>query len=182
MKASERRMLIVLGAVAALCGGAILSQRLLQMQHGVERKENGLRLRQMEADALLAEADLWQQRLAWLDANQPEMASENQASESLLDALLKSAAKHSLTVQKQQLHESVAGAFHNDVGVTLTVRGTFSAVFRWMHEIQSPDAFCSVPQLQMTADNADPALVIAKVRFRRLMVPAHAKTSEESSS
>lgn len=182
MKASERRMLIVLGVVGSLCGGAILSQRLLQMQHGVERKENGLRLRQMETDALLAEADLWQQRLAWLDASQPAMASENQASESLLEALLTSAGKHSLQVQKQQLHESVVGPFHHDVGVTLTVRGPFSAVFRWMHEIQSPESFCSVPQLQMTADNADPALVIAKVRFRRLMVPAQAKSPEEKSS
>ncbi|WP_395718930.1 hypothetical protein [Prosthecobacter sp.] len=181
MKASERRLLTLLGVVAALCGGAILTRHLLQMQHAVERKERGLQLRRMEADALLREAGLWQQRLTWLDSTQPELTSENQASEELLEGLLQAAAAHSLQVQKKQLHEPAAGVFHQDVGVTLTVRGTFSAVFRWVHAIQLPESFCAVPRLQMSADSADPNLVVVSVRFSRLLVPAQPRSPEGTS-
>lgn len=172
MKASERRLLIVLGVLAAVCGGIVLTQRLLRLQHGIERREQALELKQMEAQAMLAESELWQQRLDWLQATQPVMTSENQASEELLEALLNSAAKHGLTVQKKQLREPVASSFYREVGVTLTVKGVLPAAFRWMHEVLSPESFCAVTQLKVVPDSGDPTNVVATVHFSRLHAPA----------
>ncbi len=172
MKASERRLLTILTVLAVVCGGAILSQRLLRLQHAVERREQTLELKQMEARAMLAEAGLWQQRLTWLHAEQPGMTSENQASEELLEALLASAASHSLLVQKKQLHEPVSNAFHREVGVTLTVKGALPSVFRWMHAVLSPESFCAVPQMKVVLDDTDPSNVIATIHFSRLHAPA----------
>jgi hypothetical protein len=174
MKASERRLLLILSVLAALCGGAILSQRLLLLQHAIERREQTLDLKQMEAHVMLAESELWQQRLDWLQTTQPAMTSENQASNELLEALLTSAAAHMLTVQKKQLHEAVASSFYREVGVTLTVKGVLPAVFRWLHTVQSPESFFAVTQLKVIPDSADPANVIATIHFSRLHAPATA--------
>ncbi len=171
MKASERRLIMILAVLAAVCGGAVLSQRLLRLQHGIERREQTLELRQMEAQALLAETDLWQQRLDWLQTSQPPMTGENEASQELLEGLLTSASAHGLVVQKKQLHEPVSSKFYREVGVTLTVKGALPSVFRWMHQILSPESFCVVTELKVVPDGTDPASVVAIIHFSRLHAP-----------
>lgn len=178
MKPSERRSIAALAVLAAICGGAILIQRLLNAQHALERREHTLKLRQMEAKAVMADSELWQQRLAWLNSSQPPLESENQASEELLESLLGAAEEHQLRVQKKQLHEPAAGMHHREIAVTLTVKGALPAVFRWLHTVQSPDSFCAVPQLKVVPDGADPAQVVATVRFSRLHAPAIVEVSQ----
>jgi len=171
MKASEKRMIMILVVLAAVCGGAILSQRLLRLQHGIERREQSLELKRAESNAILAEADLWKQRLAWLQTTQPPMKSENEASKELLEELLSSATAKGLTVQKQQLHELVSAEFYREVGVTLTVKGALPAVFRWMHQVLVPKSFYLVAKLKVVPDSADPASVTAIIDFSRLYGP-----------
>lgn len=171
MKPSERRLILILAVLAALCGGAILTQHLTRAGNALERREQTLKLRRMETDALMADAGLWQQRLTWLESTQPPLDSENQASEELLGGLLAAAAERGLMVQKKQLHEPASGAHHREIAVTLTVKGSLPSVFQWMHRVQSPTAFCAVPQLKIIPDGEDPSLVVATVRFSRLHAP-----------
>ena len=177
MKDSERRLIMILGVLAAVCGGVVLTQRLLRMQHGIERREQALELRQMEAQAILAETDLWQQRLEWLQVSQPPMTSENEASQELLEGLLTSATAQGLVVHRKQLHEGVSEKFYREVGVTLAVKGGLPAVFRWMHQFLSPESFCVVTELKVVPDSADPASVVATIHFSRLHAPAMAASS-----
>lgn len=168
MKASERKLLLVLGVLTAVCAGAILSQRLLMKQQSIERREHTFELKRMESEAMMAEAGLWEQRLEWLRARQPVMASVNQASEKLLETLVSSASSHGLLVQKKQLHEPVTAAFYRETGVTLTLKGQLASVFRWMHGLLAPEFFRVVSQLKITPDAANPAEVIAVVHFSQL--------------
>ncbi|MFZ2276552.1 MAG: GspMb/PilO family protein [Prosthecobacter sp.] len=175
MKASELRLLMILGVLAALCGGALLSQRLLRKQHAIERREQALELRQMEMQSMLTEVEMWRQRLNWLQTTQPAMTSENQASEQLLETLLATAAANGLTVQKKQLHEPVTAAFYREVGVTLTIRGPLPSVFRWMHGLLAPASFRVIPQVKITPDAANPADVVAILHISQLLAPAVAQ-------
>ena len=182
MKASEKRLILVLVVLAAVCGGAILSPRLLRQQHALERREQALELKRTESVAILAEADLWKQRLDWLQTTQPSMSSENDASKELLEGLLSSAATLGLTVQKQLLHEPVNAEFYREVGVTLTVKGTLPAVFRWMHQVLSPETFCMVAGLKVVPDSADTSNVVATVHFSRLYGPTVASAEPPASA
>jgi len=171
MKASEKRLILILVVLAVVSGGAILSQRLLRMQRGLERREQTLEVKREESSMVLAESELWRQRLNWLQTSQPPMTSENDASKELLDGLLSSAATLGLTVQKQQLHEPVSAEFYREVGVTLTVKGELPAVFRWMHQVLSPESFCMVAGLKVVPDSKDTSHVVATVHFSRLYGP-----------
>jgi hypothetical protein len=175
MKASELRLIMILGVLTALCMGVVLSQYLLRQQRAIERRQQTLELQQMEGRAMLTEAEMWKQRLDWLQSAQPAMTSENLASEELLEMLLKSATAQGLTVQKQQLHEPVTAAYYREVGVTLTVRGPMASVFRWMHGLLAPAAFRVVSYLKMTPDAANPADVVTMIHISQLHAPAVAQ-------
>jgi hypothetical protein len=178
MKPSEKRLIMVLAILAAISGGVILTQRLLGRQHGLERREQTLELRRTEAVAMLAEADLWKQRLEWLQASQPSMTSDNEASKELLEGLLSSAATNNVTVQKKQLHEPVNADFYREIGVTLTVKGALPPIFRWMYRLLSPESFCRVTAFKVVPDSAEPSSVVATIRFSRLYLPAVAAVEE----
>lgn len=175
MKPSEKRLIMLLVVLTAVCGGVILTQRLLARQHGLERREQTLELRRMEAAAMLAEADLWKQRLQWLQASQPAMTSDNEASEELLEGLLSSAASNNVTVQKKLLHEPVSADFYRDISVTLTVKGDLPPIFRWIYRLLSPESFCRVTLFKVVPDPADPSTVVATIRFSRLYLPTVAE-------
>ncbi len=177
MKASERRLIAILAVLAAICGGAIMAQKLLNRQHSLDRQQQTLDLQQMEATAMLAESDLWKARLDWLKANQPSMTSETVATEKLLDEMLDSAAKNKLTVQKRQLHESNKQPFYSEVGVTLTVMGDLPDVFRWLHSLLSPESFRLVSQLKIAPDAKDNSKVDVTVRINRRHAPVITSTA-----
>lgn len=167
MKASERRLIAILAVLAAVCGGAILSQSLLRKQRELERRSQALELQQMEATAMLAEADLWKARLEWMRSNQPPQTSDNQAQQALLDEMLAAAAKHNLVVQKKTLHEASHQAFYNEVGVTFVMDGDLPDFFRWLHGMLSPDSFRMVSLLKIAPDAQDKAKINFTVRFNR---------------
>lgn len=179
MKASECRLLMILGVLAAVCGAVVLSQRLLRQQRVIERREQTLELQQMEGRAMLTEAEMWKQRLDWLQSAQPAMESENQASEELLETLLGAANAQGLTVQKKLLHEPVTAAYYREVGVTLTIRGPLPSIFRWMHGLLAPAAFRAVSQMKITPDAANPSDVVAIVHISQLHAPAMAHESTQ---
>lgn len=181
MKASERRLIAILIVLAAVCGGAILSQSLLRRQRDLDNRQHALDLQQMEASAMLAEASLWKARLDWLKTNQPSMTSENQASQALLDEMLATAAAHQLTVQKKQLHEATPASSYHEIGVTLTVLGDLPDVFRWMHEVLSPESFRLASQFKILPDATDKTKVLVTARINRRYTPviAAADTSTE---
>jgi Tfp pilus assembly protein PilO len=180
MKASERRLLTILGVLASVCAAALLSQRLLGKQRALDQREHAMELQQAEADALLAEAPLWSARLDWLKTNQPAMTSENQASQDLLDELVATTSANHLTVQKKQLHEAAQQSFYNEVGVTITVQGDLPDLFRWLHGLLSPESFRLVSQLRITPDAKDQSKIVATLRINRRHSPAIATTTSAS--
>lgn len=172
MKPGERRLIAILGVLAAVCGAAIMAQMLLRKQSSLERRQQTLELKRMEAEAMLAESALWKARLEWLRANQPAMTSENQASQDLLDEILAAAAQQRLTVQKKQLHEAARTTFFNEVGVTLTLTGDLPDVFRWLHGLLAPESFRMVSYLKILPDTQDATKVTVIARINRRHAPA----------
>ena len=172
MKPGERRLIAILCVLAAISGGAIMSQMLLRKQSSLGRKQQTLELKRMEAEAMLGEASLWKARLDWLKANRPSMTSENQASQELLDEVLAAAARQNLTVQKKQLHEATQTSFFHEVGVTLTLTGELPDVFRWLHGLLAPESFRMVSYLKILPDAQDASKVTVIARINRRHAPA----------
>lgn len=179
MKASEQRLVAILAVLAAVCGGAILSQSLLRKQKELDRRAQALELKQAEAAAMLAEGALWKDRYDWLKATQPPMTSGSQATQDLLQEMLATAASHNLVVQKQQLLETTRQAYYHEVGVTLTLLGDLPDFFRWLHGMLSPESFRMVSLLKIVPDTQDKSKIVFTVRLNRRYAPALTAVEEE---
>ncbi|MEZ5385122.1 MAG: GspMb/PilO family protein [Prosthecobacter sp.] len=178
MNSRERRLIFLLMTLAALCAGAIATQSLLKKQRMLARREDSLTLKKQESAAMLAEAGLWKSRLQWLQAHQPPVSSDNQASQALLDELLASASQNDLTVQKKQLHETIQTGFYREIGVTLTLAGDVPDVFRWLHGLLSPESFRMVSLLKIIPDPQAPSKVSVTSRISRRHAPLISAAAE----
>ncbi len=171
MKASERRLLTLFLVLAAVMGAVLTSQRLLNWDHRLDRRERELELSRMESEALLSESAQWQARREWLEFAQPKATSGLDASKSLLDTLRISAEKNGLEITKTQLEEEDKNVYHRQFGVSFSMTGKLPDLLVWLHAMQSPEAFYVVPQLRITPNKENTELVDVQVRIQRWYAP-----------
>jgi hypothetical protein len=171
MKESEKRLLILSLGLMAVIGGIILSQKLRSWQRLLATQETALAAERVDSDALLAEAPLWKERGEWLAQHQPVTPDPQGADSELLETLLVKAQAAGISVVNKQFQEQVKNEFYQQVGVTLTVKGDLSNVFRWIYSAQSPSEFRVVPYLKITPDKEDAAKVVCAVQFWRWYQP-----------
>jgi hypothetical protein len=99
------------------------------------------------------------------------MTDPQGADTELLESLLVKAQAAGVSVVNKQFQEQVKNEFYQQAGVTLTVKGDLSNVFRWIYSAQSPSEFRVVPYLKVTPDKDDPAKVVCAVQFWRWYQP-----------
>jgi len=177
MKDSEKRLLILSLGLLAVIGGLILSQRLRTWQRAITTQEQALVAERMESDALLAEAPEWKQRGEWLAEHQPVAKDIQGADSELLDTLVDKAQAAGISVVTRQFQEPVKNEYFQQAGVTITVKGDLSNVFRWIYSVQSPADFRVVPYLKITPDKEDAAKVTCAVQFWRWYKPPPSKAT-----
>lgn len=171
MKSSERRLLIVFLVLAAVMGGALLSQRLLQWDHRLDRMARDLELAKMESDVLIAQAPYWKASSEWIQRTQPVAASGFDAETHMLQTFEHAAKGAGFDVQKTQVVEVAETGYYRQYGVTLTVKGNLTKMLEWIHATLVPSEFYVVPRLKITPDKGESQDVVATVTFLRRYAP-----------
>lgn len=180
MQPNEKRLVIACVSIATVLGLLLLTQQLIQWQKRLDRQERQIELMQLEADTLLADAPLWHERSDWLSQTQPVASDELEANKEL-DHIVGLARQEGLTILSQQLQEPVRNDHYLQIGVSLSVKGELSALFRWMHILLVPTEFRFAPVLKVTPDKQDPTMVVAQIQFWRRYAPTFASHSNATS-
>ncbi len=107
--------------------------------------------------------------------HQPVAQNDLDADNELFESLLAKAQAAGVSVVTKQFQEQVKTEFFQQAGVTLTVKGDLSNVFRWIYSVLSPGDFRVVPYLKITPDKDDAAKVVCAVQFWRWYQPPSAK-------
>ncbi len=176
MKGSEKRLLIFSLGLLAVIGGLILSQKLQSWQRAITIQEQALAAEREDSNALLAEAPAWKERGEWLALHQPIAKNDLDADNELFETLLAKAQASGVSVVAKQYQEQVKNEYFQQAGVTLTVKGDLSSVFRWIYSVLSPEDFRVVPYLKLTPDKEDATKVVCAVQFWRWYQPPATKT------
>lgn len=163
MKKSER---ILLGVFAVLfiviIGGGALAYGLSHYR-GIQEETARLHDRLVEMNEAINEGAEWQRRSEWLDTAVPVLASRQEASSRLLEALQKEAEKAGLVLAGREFLETPkelgedgqplteGEGYFDKATVRLTLSGVKEqALFAWMHAVQQPRSFLGVTRLQMS--------------------------------
>ncbi|MCE9518561.1 MAG: hypothetical protein K8R87_03190 [Verrucomicrobia bacterium] len=176
MKDSEKKLLTLSVGLLAVIGGLMITKTLQSWQRAITIQEQALAAERQDSDDLLADLPNWKKRGEWLAQHQPVAKNDLDADNELFETLLAKAQASGVSVVSKQYQEQVKNEFFQQAGVTLTVKGELSNVFRWIYSVLSPQDFRVVPYLKLTPDKEDPTKVVCAVQFWRWYQPPASKT------
>lgn len=112
-------------------------------------------LKQQESDnrMYLLNGPLMEKLNDWLDKNMPYTNSAGKAQGQLLDDLRNSALDAGLRVENENPLESQALSHHNEVSVSLRIRGDQEVLIGWLLTLQSPEKFTAIKAVELELDS-----------------------------
>lgn len=156
MNPRELRLAIALIAILVIGGGWVVFKRLGAWKTSLERREVALAQRKVEADGLLQQRDFWNLRSEWLNSNQKDYTTRNDADTQLLNYVRDSAQANDVTLSLSQLGDPAQAPGVRAATITVDANGDYAKVWRWLHTLQSdPTAFISVQGLTIKPNVED---------------------------
>ena len=123
--------------------------------------------RRMEADDLLAQKDFWNQRFTWLTEKQPLFTRRGEVDGRFLEQLDASASAHGVKMTQTQPIEPSERAGLVSSTFTIEARADWETMNKWLHDLQKPDAYISIPTLTMTPNDEDTSQVIVNMNVQK---------------
>ncbi|MDZ4287199.1 MAG: hypothetical protein U0984_04535 [Prosthecobacter sp.] len=166
MTKREQRLALGFGVVMIAGGAFVGLTQLKAWKQRVDVRSLALDTRRAEAHELLAEKDSWEQRSAWLQQKQPMYTKRSEADLTVLNLIRDSASSHSVTVQVQPMEPSERPGMTSS-SMTVEAKGDLAAVLKWLHGIQEPNTFISIPALSMVPNEEDTSQVIVNMTVQK---------------
>ncbi len=167
MTSSEQRLALALGAIIAIGGAFIGLTKLKSWKLRVDARSLEVQTRRAEADDLLSQQAFWEERLAWLEEKQPLYTRRSEADLGLLELVQSSAAKHNVTLTQNQPVPPSEREGLTSANMNVEARASWEAMNRWLHELQQPETFLSIPALTMTPNEEDTTEVIVNMNLQK---------------
>lgn len=167
MTAREQRLGLGFAAILLIGGGFVGLKQLRMWKQRVDVRAMTLESRRTEAEELLSEKDFWQERSAWLQEKQPLFTKHSEADLALLDLVRESAAKYDVKLGQTQPLQPSERVGLTSASMHVEAQGDFKAVMKWLHSIQEPTAFISVPKLALTPNEQDTSQVMVNMDLQK---------------
>ncbi len=166
MNAREQRLALAFIALLIGGGAALAFTQMGKWKKDLERRENQLSLKKVEAEELLKQQAFWKTRSEWLTAQQPVWSGRKGADDELNKLISDSAKKAGVTLlgTQQENPEELNGMTAAGL-VVAEAKGPMEKILRWLSNLQMPeghqncDAFISIKGLTMKPDQEDTAIV-----------------------
>jgi hypothetical protein len=170
LTAKEKRLLIgLLGAIFVLLnvvGLQAFLNRQRDLQSGIVRLQGEL----AEGRAILEEKSVWQERAAWLDANQPGDDTTTTDDDAKFYEFVETSAKNAgLTYTRRDAGQQPSAGAYAEVTDSSQVKGKMESLVKWLNELQQPESFRAIKQISVKS--GEPPEVIAEVEVARWYRP-----------
>lgn len=167
MTAREQRL--ALGFATLLIGGVawIGFEQLMAWKKRLDAGARSLEVVKAEAEELLAQQSLWDERTGWLAKQQPAFTTRADSENSLLGIVNESVSRNGLTILKTQPTEPIERPGMVAATIVMDVRAELEKVMRWLYELQQPSAFLSIPAMRLIPDPEDSSKVILSLSVQR---------------
>lgn len=143
LTASERRLALILGLLLFTVANLVLWNYLTSLRSELITEKARQSSAQMEHRTWLGQRDLWNQRMEWLEKNQPGATSPS----ALLESVQQAAQKHGIEIKDPKLVSPNRQPLYLEIAVGLSAFGTMEKLTAWLSEIQRPDVFRLLKQL-----------------------------------
>lgn len=167
MTANEQRLALGLGAVVVLGGAFIGLTKLRTWKHSVDVSSIEMETRRVEAEELMAQKDFWNERFTWLTEKQPLFTNRGEVDGNFLSQLEDSAAARGVKLQQTQPREPSERAGLVSSTFSIEAIASWEVMNQWLHDLQKPDAYISIPSLTMVTNDEDTTMVIVSMNIQK---------------
>ncbi len=173
MKASEKRLLFALLGMLFLGAAVIGSDHYFDRRDLLVAERTELENEWVVIETLFEEKETWEVRSAWLAQNQPPFTTAEEVEQSIYqEALAKDI--DGVTTSKQTLLPTLTTPDYVQAGVALTASGELKDVFRWLYDLNRPEAFRVIRNLKVAPDKETPEKILATFELLRWYSPPEA--------
>lgn len=159
------------GALFLLVNLAVLrlvTQTRTRLLAGLDAKKQELSSLQSFAD----DAEAWQVRESWLNANQPPVENLAGAGVQLLEEIKKLAQEQGVLLERPELGATETNPMATVVPVTLETKSTWPALINFLQNLQTPERFIVVDSGSLKQDPEDNTQMRGRFRISRWFAPS----------
>lgn len=167
MTASEQRLGLGLISVVVIGGAFIGLTKLKTWKQTVDARSLEVESRRMEAEDLMAQKEFWNERFGWLTEKQPVFTRRGDVDGSFLQHLETMASTHGVSIKQIQPIEPSERAGLISSTFTIQAQADWPTMNKWLHDLQQPEAFISIPTLTMTVNDEDTTQVIVTMNVQK---------------
>jgi hypothetical protein len=161
---------IVVGTLFALLNLWILSWVFGGIR-AAHRELAARRAKLAEQALYVKERDLWTKREEWMRQHQPVLKDPAEAS-ALLDQLKEVAGKHDVLIENPAIGSGETTPYHQTVFASIETKSPWPPLVHFLYDVQRPDAFIVLDNLNLAIDSGDPTMMRGKFKFARWFAPA----------
>ena len=168
----EKWLGTIVGVGVLVFGVLMFGDWFFQSRTRLQREiaSKGKQLRLMEG--LAAEQPFWEQRDAWIREKQPPAGRDDSAGVQLLDEVRKLATKHELVlVNNPTIFPAERQPTGVAVAVELEVKSPWAPLIAFLHELQTPDQFVALDNVNLKVDTEDQTKLRGRLRVARWLAP-----------
>lgn len=167
MNTREQRLAVGL-LVVLLGGGAWLGfDQLGAWKRRLDMTSAKLANETAQTDELLKQETIWQARAGWLTKLQPVFGNRKDAELALIDLIQESARKHDVSIVKNQPAEPTDRPDLVAPTMIVDAKADLEKIMEWLHELQKPEAFLSIPALRLLPDQEDASKVVISLSVQK---------------
>lgn len=148
----EKRLLLLCVSTIFIVGNFMAVREFLSRRKDLVASVDTLRKQETANRMLLLDGPRMEKLDGWLDKTMPYTNSAGKAQGQLLDDLRNSALDMGLKTENENPLESLELSHHNEVSVSLRVRGAQEVVIGWLLTLQSPEKFTAIKSVELELD------------------------------
>ena len=173
----ERNLSILVGTVAFLFVTFFVTDYFLKnkarLTAGLAVKKGQLKAMQMRS----ADKAVWDQRAVWLQEKQPKLGDEQRAAEQLRETVKELAKKHQVLIESSDYLPAARKAdarkpdYYTAIGIKIGTKSEWSALVRFLGELQTPEQFIALESADLKIDEADQTKMHGDFKIARWYAP-----------
>jgi hypothetical protein len=148
----EKRLLFLCIGTIFLAGNFMAVREFLSRRKELVTSLDDMKQQERSNRMLLLDRPRMEKLDAWLVKSMPYTNSAGKAQGQLLDDLRNSALDMGLKTENENPLESLELSHHNEVSVSLRVRGAQEVVISWLLTLQSPEKFTAIKSVELELD------------------------------
>ena len=177
MNARERTLAMIVGSIAAILINLLLFKFFFGHRQRLTDELNAKKAEIEALQVLYSEKEMWEQRGAWVEANQPKLAQESNAGVQLHDRVQELAKKHVVLLEAPVLGAAERRPNQTAVPFTFETKSPWPALIAFLHEAQSPEAFTVFESANIQKDPGDATQMRGKFKIARWYAPDPARAA-----